>query len=55
VVCALVLHAGKEMGGLKDLPPVLKEVGFSQIEIEGTKFWSLGFVLGRSSAGQAEQ
>ena len=52
---AQLLHAGKEMGGIQHLPPVMKEVGFSQIETGGTKFRSLGFVLGRISAGQAEQ
>ena len=50
---AQLLHAGKEMGGLQDLPPVLEEVVFSQIETGGTKFRSLGFVLGRISVGQA--
>ncbi len=49
---AQLLHAGKEMGGMQDLPPVMKEVGFSQIETGGTKFRSLGFVLGRISAGE---
>ncbi|HEY6286795.1 MAG TPA: methyltransferase domain-containing protein [Ktedonobacteraceae bacterium] len=52
---AQLLHAGKELGDMQDLPPVMKEVGFSQIETGGTKFRSLGFVLGRISAGQAEQ
>jgi ubiquinone/menaquinone biosynthesis C-methylase UbiE len=52
---AQLLHSGKEMGGIQNLPPVMKEVGFSQIEIGGTKFMSLGFVLGSISAGQAEQ
>jgi ubiquinone/menaquinone biosynthesis C-methylase UbiE len=51
---AQLLHAGKEMGGIQNLPPVMKEVGFSQIETGGTKFRSLGFVLGRIGAGQAE-
>ncbi len=51
---AQLLHAGKEMGGIQDLPPVMKEVGFSQIETGGTKFRSLGFALGRISAGHAE-
>ena len=49
---AQLLHAGKEAGGIQDLPPVMKEVGFSQIETGGTKFRSLGFVLGRISAGE---
>lgn len=48
---AQLLHAGKNMGGLQDLPPVMKELGFSQIETGGTKFRSLGFVRGRISAG----
>ncbi len=52
---AQLLHAGKEMGGIQNLPPVMKEVGFSQIETGGTKFRSLGFVLGRISEGRAEQ
>jgi ubiquinone/menaquinone biosynthesis C-methylase UbiE len=52
---AQILHAGKEMGGIQNLPPIMKEVGFSQIETGGTKFRSLGFVLGRISTGQAEQ
>jgi ubiquinone/menaquinone biosynthesis C-methylase UbiE len=52
---AQFLHAGKEMGGLQNLPPMMKETGFSQVETGGTKFRSLGFVLGRISIGQAEQ
>ena len=52
---AQLLHAGKELGDMQNLPPVMKEVGFSQIETGGTKFRSLGFVLGRISARQAEQ
>ena len=51
VFLAQILHAGKEMGGIQNLPPIMKEVGFSQIEIGGTRFRSLGFVLGRISAG----
>jgi ubiquinone/menaquinone biosynthesis C-methylase UbiE len=50
---AQLLHAGKEMGGLQDLPPVMKDAGFSQIETGGTKFLSLGFAMGRISTGQA--
>ena len=52
---AQLLHAGKEMGFIQNLPPVMKEVGFSQIETGGTKFRSLGFVLGRISIEQADQ
>ena len=52
---AQLLHAGKEMGGLQNLPPLMKEVGFSQIDIGGTKFQSLGYVRGRVSAGRVEQ
>jgi len=52
---AQLLHAGKEMGGIQNIPTVMKEVGFSQIETGGTKFRSLSFVLGRISAVQAEQ
>jgi len=52
---AQLLHAGKEMGGIQKLPLIMKEVGFSQVETGGTKFRSLGFVLGRISAGQAER
>ena len=52
---AQLLHAGKEMGGLQDLPTVMKEVGFSQIETGGTKFRSLGFAIGRIGTGQVEQ
>jgi ubiquinone/menaquinone biosynthesis C-methylase UbiE len=52
---AHLLHAGKEMGFIQNLPLLMKEVGFSQIENGGTKFRSLGFVLGRISVGQAEQ
>ena len=47
---AQLLHAGKEMGFIQNLPPVMKEVGFSQIETGGTKFRSLGFAMGRISA-----
>ena len=47
---ARLLHAGKEMGIIQNLPPVMKEVGFSQIETGGTKFRSLGYILGRISA-----
>ena len=49
---AQLLHAGKEMGGIQNLPPMMKEVGFSQVETGGTKFRSLGFALGRISAGE---
>ena len=52
---ARLLHAGKELGGNQALPPVMKEVGFSQIEAGETGFRSLGFVLGRMSAGRVEQ
>ncbi len=48
---AHLLHAGNHERGLEDLPPVMKEVGFSQIEIGETGFLTLGFVLGRISAG----
>ena len=48
-----LLHASKNMGGLEDLLPVMNEVGFSQIETGGTKFRSLGYAMGRISAGQA--
>lgn len=47
---AQLLHAGKEMEGIQNLPPVMEEVGFSQIETGGTKFRSLGYILGRISA-----
>ena len=43
------LHAGLERG-IEDLAPVMKEVGFSQIETGGTGFRTLGFALGRISA-----
>jgi ubiquinone/menaquinone biosynthesis C-methylase UbiE len=46
---ALLLHAGLERG-IEDLPPVMKEVGFSQIETGETGFRTLGFALGRISA-----
>ena len=52
---AHLLQTGKEMGFIQKLPSVMKEVGFSQIETGGTKFRSLGFVLGRISAGRVEQ
>ncbi len=52
---ARILHAGKELGGIQALPLMMKEVGFTQIEAGETGFWSLGFVLGRISAGRAEQ
>jgi ubiquinone/menaquinone biosynthesis C-methylase UbiE len=47
---ARLLHAGKEMGFIQNLPLMMKEVGFWQIETGRTKFRSLGFVLGRISA-----
>ena len=47
---AQLLHAGKEMGGIQDLPPVMKEVGFTQIEIGETGFRTLGFAMGRIDA-----
>ncbi|MGZ3625121.1 MAG: class I SAM-dependent methyltransferase [Ktedonobacteraceae bacterium] len=50
---AHLLHAGKEMGFVQNLPLVMKDVGFSQIETGATKFRSLGFTIGRISAGQA--
>ena len=49
---AHLLHVGKKMGGIQNLPLVMEEVGFSEIETGGTKFRSLGFVLGRISPGQ---
>ncbi len=52
---AQLLHAGKELGGMQDLPPVMAEVGFSQIEAGETRFRALGFALGRISAERAEQ
>jgi ubiquinone/menaquinone biosynthesis C-methylase UbiE len=52
---AQLLNTGKEIGGIQNLPPVMREFGFSQIETGGTKFLSLGFVIGRISAGQVEQ
>ena len=52
---AQLLHAGKDMGFIQNLPLMMKEVGFSQIETGGTKFRSLGFVRGRISAGPVEQ
>ena len=52
---ARLLHAGKELGGIQDLPQVMREVGFSQIEAGETRFRTLGFVLGRISEGRAEQ
>lgn len=48
---AHMLHAGKELEGIQDLPRVMTEVGFSQIEAGETRFWPLGFVLGRIGAG----
>jgi hypothetical protein len=47
---ALLLHAGNQQRGIEDLPPVMKEVGFSQIETGETGFRTLGFALGRISA-----
>jgi ubiquinone/menaquinone biosynthesis C-methylase UbiE len=47
---AQLLHAGLERG-IEDLAPVMKEVGFTQIEIGETGFRTLGFALGRISAG----
>jgi ubiquinone/menaquinone biosynthesis C-methylase UbiE len=47
---ALLLHAGLERG-IEDLSPVMKEVGFTHIEIGETGFRTLGFVLGRIGAG----
>ncbi|HEX9132211.1 MAG TPA: methyltransferase domain-containing protein [Ktedonobacteraceae bacterium] len=52
---AQLLHAGKGLGGLQDLPRIMTEVGFSQIEAGETRFRSLGFALGRISTGRAEQ
>jgi ubiquinone/menaquinone biosynthesis C-methylase UbiE len=46
-----LLHAGNHERGIEDLPSVMKEVGFSQIESGETGFRTLGFVLGRISAG----
>ncbi len=48
---AQLLHAGKELGGIQALPSVMREVGFTQIEAGETRFWSLGFILGRISTG----
>src|SRR5205809_143981 len=49
-------------GRLFDIPlffsypfPLIKEVGFSQVETGGTKFRWLEFVLGRISVGRVEQ
>ena len=47
---AQLLHAGNHVRGIEDLPPVMKEVGFSQIENGETGFRTLGFALGRISA-----
>jgi demethylmenaquinone methyltransferase/2-methoxy-6-polyprenyl-1,4-benzoquinol methylase/phosphoethanolamine N-methyltransferase len=52
---AQLLHAGKELGGIQALPPMMKEVGFTQIEAGETGFRWLGFVLGRTSAERTEQ
>jgi ubiquinone/menaquinone biosynthesis C-methylase UbiE len=46
---ALLLHAGLERG-IEDLAPVMKEVGFTQIETGETGFRTLGFALGRIGA-----
>jgi len=43
---ALLLHAGLERG-IEDLSPVMKEVGFTHIEIGETGFRTLGFAMGR--------
>lgn len=51
---ALLLHAGLERG-IEDLAPVMKEVGFTHIEIGETGFRTLGFAIGRIDAGGAEQ
>ncbi len=48
---AQLLHSGKEMGFIQNLPQVMKEVGFSQIETGGTKFRSLGYIRGRINTG----
>jgi len=48
---AQLLHAGNHERGIEDLPSVMKEIGFSQIELGETGFKTLGFVLGRISAG----
>lgn len=52
---AQLLHVGKQLGGMQDLPLLMKEAGFSQIETGETRFRSLGYALGRISAGRAEQ
>jgi ubiquinone/menaquinone biosynthesis C-methylase UbiE len=43
------LHAGLERG-IEDLSPMMKEVGFSQIETGETRFRTLGFAMGRIDA-----
>ncbi|GAC1342624.1 MAG: hypothetical protein NVSMB27_01700 [Ktedonobacteraceae bacterium] len=48
---ALLLHIGKQERGIQDLPPMMKEAGFSQIETGGTEFRMLGFALGRITEG----
>jgi ubiquinone/menaquinone biosynthesis C-methylase UbiE len=52
---AQLLHAGKDLGGIQALPPVMREVGFTHIEAGETSFRSLGFVLGRISIESVEQ
>ena len=47
---AQLLHAGKGLEGMQDLPRLMTEAGFSQIEVGGTRYRSLGFVLGRTGA-----
>jgi ubiquinone/menaquinone biosynthesis C-methylase UbiE len=43
----LLLHSDRLKSGIQDLPALMKEVGFSQIESGDTKFHPLGFALGR--------
>jgi hypothetical protein len=46
---ALLLHRGVQ-SGVQDLPALMKEVGFTNIEAGDTKFRVLGFVRGQAGA-----
>ena len=46
---AQLLHAGKEMGGLQDLQPVIKKLVFHKIETGGTNYSHLDLYSGESA------
>jgi ubiquinone/menaquinone biosynthesis C-methylase UbiE len=47
---AQLLHAGKGLEGIQDLPRLMTAAGFAQIEAGETRYRSLGFVLGKTGA-----